>query len=377
MAISIALVPLMDEDAWVACNIMLLYIGIYLSMIPHELGHLLGALLTRQEILQMTLGSGRCLYSKKAGGIYFEIRAWPTEGLLFRKYKNRAFIRLRDFITVLAGPLANISLALLIWLVFSEQLEHANPSNEPTPALALLLANLVVGLGNLWPFTFRSHFGEMQSDGKQLLLIPFMPQSHLEEKLKQQAIAAAFLALNNNDFLACEQLCAEGLAAYPRDSNLMLIKSTLLCNRGEYRAARELIIAALKDDAIQGVERALAENNIAWCNYVLDEPGLLEEAERLSVSAMQVLPWSLAVRSTRGAILIAKGDIKAGIELLNDKRFVIENNTSQALAACTLCLGYSLQGDKVKAQETLKRAAILDPDCVLLERARKTVGSNS
>jgi tetratricopeptide (TPR) repeat protein len=363
-------------DRWFLFNVILFCISFYLSIVPHELGHLLGAILTRQEILQITLGSGRLLYSTKIRGVYFEILSYPTEGMLFRKNKGMKLLKLRDFITVLFGPLANLVIAWFIWIVFTEQVKHTSLFEEPAPLLALLLANGLMGMINLLPFSFKSNFGELHSDGKQLLRIPFMSASQLEDRFRHQAIAASFLALHNKDLAKCEQLCAEALAAYPADAKLMLIKSVLLCQRHQYRAAREFVLTALKDDAITGMERAVAENNIAWCDYALADPELLDEADRLSESAIKNVPWALSVRSTRGAILIATGRIEEGIALLEDKRLTMESTDNRASVACSLSMGYAAKGGLDKAREFLQQAETLDPDCVLLERARKRININ-
>jgi tetratricopeptide (TPR) repeat protein len=376
VALAASVLPVLVADSWTFFNFMLFYVGLYLSIVPHELGHALGAILTGQKILQITFGSGPALWLKKLRGIYLEIRAYPTEGIVFRKYIG-SFTKLRDFIVVLAGPLTNLGIAWFLWFAFGEQLEHTSPFDGPAPLLALFCANLLVGFLNLLPFSNLSAFGPLPSDGKQLLSIPFLSKALMEKRRLDHLRAPAMLAILHNDFTLCDRISTEGLSFHPSDLQLITAKAVALCSLGDRAGGREWTLKALEtlnDNPAAGMEKAVVENNIAWCVYLLDARDLLDEADRLSESAMALMPWALSVRSTRGAILIAKGETDSGIALLDDQRFGIESKSSQALAACSLGIGYFAQGKPEKAIEALRRAEALDPECILLERARAALG---
>lgn len=377
-ALAASILPIIVANSWSFFNFMLFYVFLYLSIVPHELGHALGAILTGQKIFQITFGSGPRLFLKKLRGIYLEIRTYPTEGMVFSERAGN-FTRLRNFIVVLAGPLANLASAWFLWFAFGEQLEHTSPFDGPAPLLALFLSNLFMGLLNLWPFTIHSGFGPVPSDGKQLLSIPFLSKAEMEKRLKDHIRAPALLAMLQEDFVVCDRICTEGLSLYPLDAQLTAAKAVALCSLGD-RSAREWTLKALRalnDYPPEGVEKASVENNIAWCIYLLDAADLLDEADRLSESAMKIMPWALSARSTRGAILIARGQADAGIPLLDDRRLAIERNSNQALAACSLSIGYAALGNLAKATESLRRAETLDARCLLLERARAALGVNS
>ena len=68
---------------------------------------------------------------------------------------------------------------------------------------------------------------------------------------------------------------------------------------------------------------AMVRNNLAYSAFCLGDASLLEEADKQSQRAMDTLPMSLAVRSTRGSILIASGQYEAGLELVEDERFAL------------------------------------------------------
>ena len=62
--------------------------------------------------------------------------------------------------------------------------------------------------------------------------------------------------------------------------------------------------------------RALSLNNLAAVDILIDDPGLVEEADEASRQAYETLPDLAAIRNTRGAALIAMGQLQAGIDLL-------------------------------------------------------------
>ena len=125
----------------------LLALGVLI--VVHELGHYSAARLCNVKILRFSLGFGRPLWSRKFGrdGTEWSLAAFPLGGYVkmlderegevptaeLGRAFNRQSVARRSFIVV-AGPLANLLLAVLLyWFLFMGGVE------EPRPILAASL----------------------------------------------------------------------------------------------------------------------------------------------------------------------------------------------------------------------------------------------
>src|SRR6187402_2398191 len=70
------------ELGWLYLNLYLFYAGTFVSIAPHEFGHLVAAKLLGLRAFCMVIGSGRVLLSWKMFGVPTELRVWPVEGFV-------------------------------------------------------------------------------------------------------------------------------------------------------------------------------------------------------------------------------------------------------------------------------------------------------
>ena len=128
----------------------------------HELGHYLVARLCKVKVLRFSLGFGRVLWRRKFGADQTEwaISAFPLggyvkmlderEGPVTREELHRAFNRqtvAKRFIIVLAGPVANFLLAILLyWILFLHGVPGVRPVvGEPLPGTPAAQAHIAPG----------------------------------------------------------------------------------------------------------------------------------------------------------------------------------------------------------------------------------------
>jgi hypothetical protein len=92
--------------------------------------------------------------------------------------KNLSFCRLRYFVTVLCGPLMNVLLIVSAWAIAKRW-----PMNEPLVGAMwiLLLTNLFLLAGNLWPMQHWMYQRFNASDGLQLLTMPWRTSQNIEQ----------------------------------------------------------------------------------------------------------------------------------------------------------------------------------------------------
>src|SRR5262249_53265896 len=115
---------------------------------------------------------------------------------------------------------------------------------------------------------------------------------------------------------------------------------------------------------------------IGWASLMLDE---LEEADLQSSRAFEELGWMRALQGTRGAVLVARGQLESGLKLLCDalarpeQLHPLARPTSEGAMARPLWrLGVSED-----AQMHLAAARQAFPTCPLLPRAERELSGDS
>jgi len=137
-------------------------VALGLLIVVHELGHFAAARLCNVKILRFSLGFGRPLWLRRWGrdGTEWAVAAFPLGGYvkmldereapvaaaeLDRAFNRQSLVR-RSFI-VLAGPLANLLLAVILyWLLFMVGVAEPRPIFAAPPA-GTLAAAAGVGVG--------------------------------------------------------------------------------------------------------------------------------------------------------------------------------------------------------------------------------------
>ncbi len=131
-------------------------------IVAHELGHFLAARAIGVKVIRFSLGFGRVLWSKRLGrdATEWAIAAFPLGGYVKMLDEREAPVPLdelprafnrqsvsRRFLVVLAGPLANLLLAILLyWVLFMHGAEQLRPVlAAPPAATAAAAADVAAG----------------------------------------------------------------------------------------------------------------------------------------------------------------------------------------------------------------------------------------
>jgi hypothetical protein len=83
----------------------------------HELGHASVARLVGLDLAAVELGFGKRIWKRQVGAVLFVLRRWPLSGRTYFGAHNRNSVRLRVWLTTLAGPAVNAALILpaVLW----------------------------------------------------------------------------------------------------------------------------------------------------------------------------------------------------------------------------------------------------------------------
>ena len=378
------LIFLHREISQLLINIALMIPMIYVVIVLHELGHGVGALLCRFDLVLMSFGSGRTVAQRRIGNTYLTFGLVPMEGLTLFIPRSVRLLKTRRMFCIAMGPVVNLGIAWFLWHINVEASISDLMADSvftiavferivASPVSLFMFFNLVQGAANLIPFKTQTSFGRFWSDGGQLVTEPFAKREELDSYTELYYQVTFMLALAESDHERCHGYAQEGLKTYPDNTFFQNCFALSLIGMRRYHDAIDSFRKLATVDSLPDFERAVVENNVAFAQYMLDDASLLGEADDLSQRAFTALPWNLGVRSTRSQVLIELGAVCEGIALLDDVRFVMESYESRADVACALVVAYARQGDFETARVQFKRAIRFDPNCPLISRAERAL----
>jgi tetratricopeptide (TPR) repeat protein len=337
-----------------------------LLTVPHELAHALAGLLLGLRVFKVSIGwFGTTLYRRRLLGCTFELKSLPVGGYTVVAPRTLHWARLRCWLVILAGPLINV---LLLVVGFSGMVSPRCSAIERFLWMLLFGGNLAGLLDTLWP---RRTVGGVASDGLQLLSIPFASQATLEDRHVAYFLLEAAACTERKDPTSAQAWLQRGLDVYPGNPGLLVLLASVLLRDGATVQARDVFASVLNSPGLQPSLRALLLNNVAWADLCLDDPALLEEADRYSREAMEWLPWESYVKGTRACVLIELGEAAQGVTLLRTAGAQRSDLVGLALNACYLAIGLAKLGDLPSAEEALAEARRLDRGCILLDKATR------
>jgi tetratricopeptide (TPR) repeat protein/uncharacterized protein YlaI len=356
---------------WTFLNLFIFQMLLSASILPHELGHAFTGRWLGLRVFKLYVGSGKTLFKAKLFGFPIEFRVVPLGGLAVVTHKTMDRFRLKHFAMVLAGPAVNCLLAAAVLpFIASDRLWTFEALRGAlAPGLMFFYANLTIVIENLWPHNVTTPLGVFPSDGKQLWqTLRFTPEC------QEQNIAATFMleaaeSREAGDHEVALRWIEKGLNQFPDNEGLMSWQGIIQIDVKDYQGARECFIKLLDRESKQPLFRPLMMNNLAYVDALMEDPALLEEADRSSQAAMSAAGWVPAIKGTRGTVLAALGRVDEGLKLLQESMAQADNSKGKAENACLIAIIEAKRGNLVEAQKYIDDARELDPKCPLLAKA--------
>ena len=163
--------------------------GVSLSLVLHELGHVVGACITHSRIFDIVLGS-KPRIERWIGGTRLRISWFPIEGYVVSLPRSLKFYRLRRLISVGLGPV--FSLAYFGGLVWLSSAVESSRWQSFSSIVTLLLVFELGGLSRvLWPTRVVVAGVETGTDALQLWWTLTKPLPKQQEHERQFAYAEA------------------------------------------------------------------------------------------------------------------------------------------------------------------------------------------
>jgi hypothetical protein len=366
------------KDHWLFINLVLVALLTPLSVALHELGHVLGAWLMRCQVFGVRLGRGSRLVHFETRGIEVRIGVLPIGGAVTVAPRSPRWLRPRMAFMVFMAPAVNLALiALGIWKIAPADHWLLEPWwSGFAPWHALIYANTVIALASLLP-TPRLSSTQGPSDGNLIIHYLLGPRERLEARCFDRIVMEADRLQSHHRFDEASALLENALRNSPGpDARVRLTHLLGVVRLGERRHLEGIhllstALDATKPQPTNRVFRGMTLNNLAWGHLIIGGAEHLVEADRRSSAAYAMLPDHAGTRSTRGSVLVEKGEIDQGLTLLRIAMKAAERDQSKACCASFIAIGEQRAGNETVARAMLAEARRLDPHCEVLARAER------
>jgi predicted DCC family thiol-disulfide oxidoreductase YuxK len=326
----------------------------------HELGHALVAKLVGLDVAAIELGFGKRIWKRQIGETLLVLRLWPLSGRTYFGTRGRSLVRLRAWLTILAGPATNVVLILPAAFWWRPLTDLAG---VPLTMLWVLM-NVAIVIANLIPRRVVSAGRLQRTDGLALIEIPRLKDAQLAPYFVGAFAARVLAATEDHDYFAAIAACQRGLRQVPHDPTLELMLSGSQNMVGEY--AEGLATATSASDTKEPVIQAAFRNNRAFSllmlnvDHVPDDPALVE-ADHLSKAAYDAFPCLLFVRSTRALILAATARPDEALKLLEYQHYRTAPVHERGDGALTRAFALRMMGRMSDAEAAAREAMALSP----------------
>jgi len=374
-ALGVVLAAMNSQWGFLLLTFFLFHAFGILGTIPHELGHALAARALHLHVFQVVVGVSKKLFECRLLGVLVEFRTIPYGGYTLALPVDGQHFRIRHFIYALAGPVANLMVALIILGVAGwDRVADFRPHEKISPWSLLFASNAFIFVSNLIPRAYPSATGWTVSDGLHLVRALTMKPEDIDH-LRAAAFAMHWRAAREKgDMRSAAAWVDRGLQEFPEDRTLLIHHGSDLIEGEHLDEACALFKKLLQEvDADDVAGRALLMNDIAHVNALAGSKELLDEADEYTDHALKMFPWSAPIKGTRGAVLVRRGQLVEGIGLLEQSLQGAEERAGRAQNACWLAIAETQRGNYEAARSYVQIARKLYPECFLVARAERAI----
>jgi tetratricopeptide (TPR) repeat protein/Zn-dependent protease len=196
--VSVSLFPAFSLG-WLCLNIVIFHFVYTMSIVLHELGQAVAALLLGMEVTEIVIGCGENVFDFKLFGIPWRIKQFPICGAVYVLRKSTYFYRSRMFLISLFGPLTNLILVCLP-LKFPREFMTISPTTiYIIPGIIICFVNIELLSRSLFPHHFNIYGLPMPTDGLRMLTLPFLSKREVAIEVSEGLLFDGYnLACNEN-----------------------------------------------------------------------------------------------------------------------------------------------------------------------------------
>jgi len=374
-ALGVVLAAFNSQWGFLLLTFFMFHVFGILGTVPHELGHALAARALNLHVFQVVVGVGKKLFECRILGVLVEFRTIPYGGYTLALPVDGRRFRIRHFVFALAGPVANLIVALVIFAIAGwDVIADFRPHEKISPWSLLFASNALIFISNLVPRSHASATGWTISDGLHLLRALTMKPVDISP-LRATAFAMHWSAAREKgDMHLAAAWIERGLQEFPKDRTLLTHHGTCLLEAERLEEARALFKKLLEETEADDVAgRALLMNEIASVDALAGTEEFLDEADEYSDHALKVFPWSAPIKGARGAVFVRRGQLADGIGLLQHSLEESDERGARAQNACWLAMAEAQRGNYEVAKSYVQTARELQPEYFLIGRAERVI----
>ena len=124
----------------------------------------------------------------------------------------------------------------------------------------------------------------------------------------------------------------------------------------------------LKHPNLSADQRCILLDAFVTCVLMYGATDHLAEADQYSEELLRLKPDEWTIKGTRGGVLVEKGELQAGIAMLEDVMAHDHNANDRAISASFLALAHLKKNDRTEALRWLAISRQIDPDCASMHR---------
>jgi tetratricopeptide (TPR) repeat protein len=349
-----------------------------ISLVLHELGHLIATKLLGGIVPKVVIGTGKTLFKFKFFSTTWEFNSIWTIGLTFLGFPseinsiNSKLPKSKYMWAIAAGPLVNLGLgtaaAILAFSTYSSPILAV----VFDVSLVFLVVNIIFFFGSLYPSQAKGAI-KYDSDGK-LLIKFYKNRKSTIKRFKAQFHLVYLLSLHERgEDKAALDISRVAIAKFTNDENLTNLYGVLLIADHCYDEAIALYekILSKQTQLPLNTERkqqiAMMRNNLSYALYEkgdTDVARILQEAK----IAFDAIPWNPAVLQTYGCALTLNGEVEKGIEILERAFSFKQSSTSMCQGYASLGIAHLKMKEITKATAYYERAKKMGKSSTELKR---------
>lgn len=338
----------------------LLYPAVFLTILAHEIGHIVAAAAVGMRATRLIVGSGPVLWSGHIGRLTIEWRPFPASGRAAAHPRSDHQPIWRQVTYISGGIIANAICALLAWGILHGWGHALSRSLYEIVNLAMWV-NAGSAVGNLIPYTARLGQAKLPTDGKRLLTL-VRGREAPSSSIVARAIGETALLAGARRYADAHELLRHAVTAVPGNTLLMAlhvgVMGEILPRRGviEWFAAHE---PSVGDKDAGTPAHAMLYASAAWVAVEARDPSLAATARSFAqIATDQKLP-SAEIDGIYAATLIADGEPAKGVTLALDAMRRTEQESFRAALAVHLADGLRATRNEAAADEITSLSAHL------------------
>lgn len=354
------------EVATVWFSALLVHFGLIAG---HEASHYYVARAVGIQVIEITVGHWRKLWSRQFGQLRITLRAIPDSGYVLTLPSPEWGSRWRRLGFLSAGITFDLAAAVAagvtLWTLppeFSDFGEYLRPF--------LLWSVVVFGTAhvvlNLWPRQGEAGGASVPTDGRQIADTLNRKTPDITEALEQGRSFNA--ALVQKDYPRAIAILETVRTDRPRDVAVASSLANLLAHTGEHDRAIGLLRDLLDTPGLSAPEKAQVLDSLACIPLYHGLTARLGEAEAWVRTAITYSPNAITLQGTLGAVLLELNRCDEAKPILERVLARSEDSTDLAISRACLAKIACKQGNIAAARTLLLAATEHSPRPELVER---------